>query len=83
MINAAGVFSNKILKMEDENAETVVEPSRGVHLVLDQTFLDGDTAIMVPHTDDGRVLFVIPWHERCLVGTTDEKRGANTRAQSD
>ncbi len=73
VINAAGVFSNKILKMEDENAETVVEPSRGVHLVLDQTFLDGDTAIMVPHTDDGRVLFVIPWHERCLVGTTDEK----------
>ncbi len=73
IINAAGVFSNKILKMEDENAETVVEPSRAVHLVLDQKFLDGDTAIMVPHTDDGRVLFVIPWHERCLVGTTDEK----------
>jgi glycerol-3-phosphate dehydrogenase len=26
---------------------------------------------MVPHTDDGRVLFVIPWHDRVLVGTTD------------
>lgn len=73
VINATGVFSNIIRRMDDAKAESVVEPSRGVHLVLDQSFLKGDTAIMVPHTDDGRVLFVIPWHERCLVGTTDEK----------
>ena len=73
IVNAAGVFSNRIIRMEDKDAGSVVEPSRGVHLVLDQSFLDGDTAIMVPHTDDGRVLFVIPWHERCLVGTTDEQ----------
>ncbi len=72
VINATGVFSNTIRRMDDAEAESVVEPSRGVHLVLDKNFLQGDTAIMVPHTDDGRVLFVIPWHERCLVGTTDE-----------
>ena len=71
VVNATGVFSNAIRQMDDRDAPSVVEPSRGVHLVLDQTFLRGDTAIMVPHTDDGRVLFVIPWHERCLVGTTD------------
>jgi len=72
VVNAAGVFSNSVRRMDDPEAESVVEPSRGVHLVLDQSFLAGDTAIMVPHTDDGRILFVIPWHERCLVGTTDE-----------
>ena len=72
VVNATGVFSNSILRMDDAEADSVVEPSRGVHLVLDKSFLQGDTAIMVPHTDDGRVLFVIPWHERCLVGTTDE-----------
>jgi glycerol-3-phosphate dehydrogenase len=72
VVNATGVFSNSVRRMDDPEAESVVEPSRGVHLVLDQSFLSGDTAIMVPHTDDGRVLFVIPWHERCLVGTTDE-----------
>ena len=55
----------------DAESEAIVEPSRGVHLVLDASFLRGDTAIMVPQTDDGRVLFVIPWHDRCLVGTTD------------
>ncbi len=48
-----------------------MQPSQGVHLVFDRRFLAGDSAIMVPHTDDGRVLFVIPWHGRALVGTTD------------
>ena len=71
VINATGVFANEIRRMDEADAESIVEPSRGVHLVLDASFLRGDTAIMVPHTDDGRVLFVIPWHGRCLVGTTD------------
>ena len=73
VINATGVFANEVRRMDDDAAESIVEPSRGVHLVLDASFLKGDTAIMVPHTDDGRVLFVIPWHGRCLVGTTDEQ----------
>jgi glycerol-3-phosphate dehydrogenase len=42
-----------------------------VHLVLPKEFLPGDSAVMVPHTDDGRVLFAIPWHHVVLVGTTD------------
>lgn len=73
VINATGVFSDAIRKMDEVDAAAIVEPSRGVHLVLEQSFLKGDTAIMVPYTDDGRVLFVIPWHEHCLVGTTDEQ----------
>ena len=51
-------------------------PSQGVHLVLDRASSRATTAIMVPHTDDGRVLFVIPWHERVLVGTTDTRDAA-------
>jgi glycerol-3-phosphate dehydrogenase len=49
----------------------MIKPSRGVHIVLDRSFLPSDTAIMVPHTDDGRVLFAIPWHDKVIVGTTD------------
>ena len=49
----------------------MVAPSQGVHLVLDGSFLSGDTAIMVPRTSDGRVLFAIPWHGSVVVGTTD------------
>ena len=71
VINATGIFSDEIRLMDDAKAARAVQPSQGVHLVFDRSFLQGDSAIMVPHTDDGRVLFVIPWHDKVLVGTTD------------
>jgi glycerol-3-phosphate dehydrogenase len=49
----------------------MIAPSQGIHLVFDKSFLAGDSAIMVPHTPDGRVMFAIPWHEHTVVGTTD------------
>ena len=71
VINATGVFSDRIRLMDDPVTPPIMRPSQGVHIVLDRAFLPGKTAIMVPHTDDGRVLFAIPWHHRVLVGTTD------------
>ncbi len=71
VINATGVFTDDILRMDGRTEEPVIQPSQGVHLVLDRSFLPGDSAIMVPRTDDGRVLFAVPWHDRVLVGTTD------------
>ena len=71
VINATGIFADDLRLMDDGGAERMIAPSQGVHLVLDRSFQPSDTAIMVPKTDDGRVLFVIPWHDRCLVGTTD------------
>jgi glycerol-3-phosphate dehydrogenase len=57
--------------MADPDAPRLIAPSQGIHLVFDRSFLPGDSAIMVPHTRDGRVMFAIPWHEHTLVGTTD------------
>ena len=71
VINATGVFTDSVLRMDDPQAEAMISPSQGIHIVLDKSFLPGDSAIMVPHTDDGRVLFAIPWHDRVIVGTTD------------
>ena len=71
VINATGVFADHILKMDEPSGPNIIRPSQGVHLVLDKAFLPGDSAIMVPHTDDGRVLFAVPWHDRVIVGTTD------------
>src|SRR5690606_1307699 len=53
---------------------TMVAPSQGVHLTLPRDFLPGDKAILIPKTDDGRVLFVVPWNGRTIVGTTDTPR---------
>ncbi|WKN32071.1 glycerol-3-phosphate dehydrogenase/oxidase [Porifericola rhodea] len=71
VINATGVFVDDILKMDNPDAKPIVRPSQGVHIVLDKEFLPGDSAIMVPKTDDGRVLFVVPWNNKAIVGTTD------------
>jgi len=71
IINATGVFSDEILKMQKNVNEKSIVPSQGVHLVFDKSFLPGDDAIMIPKTSDGRVLFAVPWHDKVLVGTTD------------
>ncbi len=71
VINATGVFCDPVRRMSDENASNVVTFAQGIHLVLDRRFLPSDTAMMIPKTSDGRVLFCIPWHDHVLVGTTD------------
>ena len=72
VINATGVFTDAILTMDGGNDhEEIIAPSQGIHLVLDKEFLPGESAIMIPHTDDGRVLFAVPWHNKVILGTTD------------
>ena len=71
VINATGIFTDDVLNMNNPDHGKMIMPSQGVHLVMDKSFLGGDDAIMIPKTSDGRVLFVVPWHHRLLVGTTD------------
>lgn len=71
VVNATGVFTDSVLRMENPEAKPIIAPSQGVHLILDNEFLPGESAIMVPQTADGRVLFAVPWHDKVVVGTTD------------
>jgi glycerol-3-phosphate dehydrogenase len=71
VINATGMFADRVRHMTDPEAKKMIAPSQGIHLVFERSFLRADAAIMVPHTSDGRVLFAIPWHDHTVVGTTD------------
>jgi glycerol-3-phosphate dehydrogenase len=71
IINATGVFTDSVLQLDAPGSEHIIAPSQGVHIVLDKHFLPGEAAILVPHTDDGRVLFAVPWHDKIIIGTTD------------
>jgi len=71
IINATGVFTDEILQLDNAAAKPMVRPSQGIHLVVDQHFLPGNDAIMIPKTSDGRVLFLVPWHDKVIIGTTD------------
>ena len=74
VINATGVFTDAIRRLDEPAARSLVIASQGAHIVLDRSFLPGDSALLVPKTDDGRVLFAIPWHGHVVVGTTDTLR---------
>ncbi len=71
VINATGVFADEIHRMDNPMAKPTIRPSQGVHIVLDNSFLQSQSAIMIPKTDDGRVLFAIPWYGKVVAGTTD------------
>jgi glycerol-3-phosphate dehydrogenase len=71
VINATGVFTDTVMRMDNAKHENMISPSQGIHIVVDKSFLPGDTAIMIPRTDDGRVLFAVPWHNVIVLGTTD------------
>ncbi|WP_075350233.1 glycerol-3-phosphate dehydrogenase/oxidase [Algoriphagus marinus] len=74
VVNATGVFADKILQMDNPEAPKMIQPSQGIHLVMDLDFLGGTDALMIPKTRDGRVLFAVPWHGKLVVGTTDTLR---------
>jgi glycerol-3-phosphate dehydrogenase len=71
VVNATGVFADDIVKMDHPVTKRTIRPSQGIHIVLDRKFLQGQSAIMIPKTDDGRVLFAIPWYDKVVLGTTD------------
>lgn len=74
-INAAGVFAEQVHQLDrslnSHDQPIRISPSRGTHVVLPRRFLPTDHALMIPNTDDGRVLFLIPWLKHTLLGTTD------------
>lgn len=71
VINATGPFCDAIRVLDEPDAVPVITPSQGVHIMLPRAFLPSDAAILVPHTHDGRVIFLIPWRNCVMVGTTD------------
>jgi glycerol-3-phosphate dehydrogenase len=71
LINATGVFTDSVLLMDDSRHQPVITVSQGIHIVVNKKFFPGPEAMIIPKTDDGRVLFAVPWHNKVLIGTTD------------
>lgn len=73
VVNATGPFTDSIRKMDNKNAEDMITVSSGIHIVLDKKYTANKCGLMIPKTEDGRVLFILPWNNHTLVGTTDEE----------
>lgn len=76
IVNATGIFSERVTALTGAESRVAVEPSKGVHLVVERERVGiTDTAVVLPETEDGRILFIVPWGARAIVGTTDTGTG--------
>jgi glycerol-3-phosphate dehydrogenase len=73
VLNATGIFSDEIRNIDQPNSPAIVQQAQGVHIVVDKKHFNSAESLLIPKTDDGRVLFTVPWHGEVLVGTTDTK----------
>ena len=84
IINATGVFAELVASLTDDESKATVAPSKGIHLVVARERLGiSDTAVVLPETEDGRILYVIPWSARAVIGTTDTGSGTLDDPQAD
>ena len=72
VINATGPFADRLRRMDEPGAAPILTVSSGIHIVLDGRFAPPQTGLMIPETEDRRILFILPWQGHALVGTTDE-----------
>src|SRR5680860_1693100 len=71
VVNATGPFADTVRQLDDPTTAEMLKTSSGVHLVLPARFSPPDTGLLIPKTEDGRVLFLLPWLGHTVVGTTD------------
>ncbi len=81
VVNATGPFTDAIRQFDNKDAPPMLTASSGVHIVLDGRFSPPDTGLLIPQTDDGRVLFLLPWLGYTLFGTTDNPATIETNPE--
>jgi len=74
VINATGPFVDKLRQLDNPKARAMLSTSSGAHIVLSKKFSPENIGILIPETEDKRVLFLLPWLGHTLVGTTDVPR---------
>lgn len=71
VVNATGPFADRIRRMDDPKAKPMLSGSSGAHIVLSRHFCPPAAGLLIPKTEDGRVLFILPWLGFAIAGTTD------------
>ncbi len=72
-VNATGPHADAIRELATPGVPRRMRLSKGAHVVLPLEVFPTNDALLIPKTDDGRVLFAVPWFDRLLIGTTEEE----------
>jgi glycerol-3-phosphate dehydrogenase len=76
-VNSTGPFADALRDFAAPGISHRMRLSKGSHILLPLEVLSGVDAMLIPKTEDGRVLFALPWMGRMLVGTTETEVGAH------
>ncbi len=71
-INCTGATADTIRLMANPSVKRRIRPSKGVHIILPYAVLNSNSALLIPKTPDGRVVFALPFENELMVGTTDD-----------
>jgi len=71
VINATGPCADGLRTLSQPGATPMIMPSAGVHVALPDYYSPEKTGLIVPKTADGRVVFLLPWQDATIAGTTD------------
>jgi glycerol-3-phosphate dehydrogenase len=78
-VNATGPASDFIRQLATRETPRRLRPSKGVHILFSLEEFRSNDALLVPKTEDDRVIFAVPWQGRLLVGTTDDEATPETK----
>lgn len=79
-VNASGAWGDLLRKLDEEESQKICAPTQGAHLVFPATVLNSNSAILVPETSDGRIMYAMPYKGGTLIGTTVTPAGSPTVA---
>lgn len=71
IVNATGVWADEIRLMDDPNASKIIRANRGTHVVIPRSKLQVNSAVAFTGADGKRAMYVVPWENTCIAGTTD------------
>jgi glycerol-3-phosphate dehydrogenase len=72
-VNCTGPFADEVRLLANPALPRRLRLSKGIHILLPVEPLKSQTALLIPETEDGRVIFAIPWFGSLLVGTTEDE----------
>ena len=71
VVNATGANADNIRLLDDKESKEILALSSGTHIVVSKDLFNINEGILIPNTNDGRVIFILPYLNHFLIGTTD------------
>ncbi|MGH7657614.1 MAG: FAD-dependent oxidoreductase [Gemmatimonadales bacterium] len=71
VVNATGPWTDSLRRLEFPHAPQLLRPTKGAHVVVERQRVGNTHALTITSPIDERVMFILPWEDLTIIGTTD------------